>query len=321
LTHSVALIGLGAIGLGYDLPPAPTNRITTHARAFKSHAAFGPLIAVDRALERRRIFEAIYGGSTYATVTDALGRSRPNVVVIATPTASHREVLTEVLDNSSPQLVLCEKPLAPNPEDAHWMVSACGARGVALYANYMRRADPAVNAVKAMLDDERIRGPLKGVAWYSKGLVHNGSHFVDLLRHWLGPVTGASVVRTGRRWEGHDPEPDCVLDFSGGSVSFLAASEECFSHYTVELVARNGRLRYERGGERVEWQGVIDDPECAGFRILGPGPQLLPADMTHYQLNVVRQLADALDGRATTLCVGDEALQTLQDIYRVIGML
>src|SRR6185437_9793679 len=104
-------------------------------------------------------------------------------------------------------VVLCEKPLAQDPVVAKEMLAACEARGISLFVNYMRRADPAVAAVKAMIESGAIETPLKGTVWYSKGLIHNGSHFVDLVRHWLGPIGSVQLLRAGRRWEERDPEP------------------------------------------------------------------------------------------------------------------
>ena len=117
------------------------------------------------------------------------------------------------------------------------------------------------------------------------------------------------------------PEPDFLASFAAASISFRAAYEESFSHYTVELVARNGRLRYERGGERIEWQPVVEDPDFAGYRILAEPPQLLSTDMARYQLHVVEQLESALRGGPSTLCTGSEGLETLRDIYRVLELL
>jgi predicted dehydrogenase len=252
---------------------------------------------------------------------EALAQHRAAVVVIATPTATHADVLRRVLEHATPKVILCEKPLAHDLGDAQRMLSSCEERGVALYVNYMRRADPGVRVVKRMIEDGEIAAPVKGVAWYSKGLVHNGSHFVDLVRYWLGPVAAATLVRGGRRWESHDPEPDFVLDHAKGSVSYLAANEEYFSHYTVELVASNGRLRYEDGGDRVEWQRVVDDPDFGGYRILGNPPTALPADMARCQWHVVEQIALALEGKGAALCTGRDGFETLRDVYRVVELL
>lgn len=321
MTYPVALVGLGAIGMGYDLAVSRVDRVCTHAKALSSHGAFGPIIGIDPDAERRKTFQRAYGGPAYSDISEALRAYEPVVVVIAAPTVTHGDLLDAVLNRSRPRLILCEKPLAEEPSVARRMVEACETKAVALYVNYMRRSDPAVCAVKRMLDLGEIESPTKGVVWYSKGLIHNGSHLVDLMRHWLGPVVSAHLVRRGRRWEDGDPEPDFVLDFARASVSFHAAWEERYSHYEVELLGQNGRLRYAQGGERVEWQAVVDDPDFAGYRVLDPSPRRLPADMGRYQLNVVAELAAALEGRAALLCEGRDALQTLIDVHRIVGLL
>jgi len=321
MRQSVLLVGLGAIGMGYDLAHAGASRVYTHARAFSTHAAFGPVVGVDHDAGRRRAFEAGYGGPSYETLSDALGEHRPDVIVIATPTATHGEILEDALAHSTPKAILCEKPLAYELGVAEAMLAACEESGVALYVNYMRRSDSGVNAVEQMLANGEILAPVKGVVWYSKGLVHNGSHFVDLMRLWLGPVERTTLIRAGRRLSPQDYEPDFVMEHARGCVTFLAAAEECFSHCTVELLACNGRLRYEQGGERVEWQTVTDDDEFVGYRVLTHEAQVLPADMSRYQYHVATQLALALAGKSANLCSGREGLETLRDIHRVVKLL
>jgi len=171
-----------------------------------------------------------------------------------------------------------------------------------------------------MIRRGEIETPIKGVVWYSKGLIHNGSHFVNLMRYWLGEPQQTSKIRPGRFWGDRDPEPDFLIEYKDAQIAYLAAKEECFSHYTVELVAKNGRLRYEDGGATIEWQCVIDDPDSPGYRVLNRQPIMLPADMARSQWRVVNQLENALNGNASDLCTGAEALETLRDIYRVIRL-
>jgi predicted dehydrogenase len=201
------------------------------------------------------------------------------------------------------------------------MVELCERRGAALYVNYMRRADPGAIAVRDMISDGRMHAPRNAVVWYSKGLKHNGSHLIDLMRYWLGEIQSARIIRRGRLWQDRDPEPHFALEHARGSSVFLAACEEYFSHYTVELVAGNGRLRYEQGGARIEWQGVREDPDFPGYQVLEAEPGLIPADMLRSQLNVAHGLAAALQGASSSVCTGREALQTLRGVFRVLELL
>jgi predicted dehydrogenase len=272
---------------------------------------------VDNDAARRAAFTQRYGGSAYATLDEALGAGNPDVVIIATPTATHAPLLSRVLAAARPRAILCEKPLAPTLDEARRMQADCAARGVALFVNYMRRAEPGAVTVREMLADGRIQSPVKGAVWYSKGARHNGSHFIDLMRFWLGDVTGARVIREGRLWDGNDPEPDFQFEHVRGIVTYLAAREECFSHYTAELIVPNGRLYYAQGGESIQWQPLVSDPEFPGYTVLDAAPRALPGDMRRYQWHVLEQLHAALRGAASTLCTGQDALATLGDVFRV----
>jgi predicted dehydrogenase len=319
VTQPVLLVGLGAIGMGYDLSH-DDDRVYTHARALSSHDAFGPVTAVDPDAARREAFVTRYGGRACATVAEALGYGAPGIAILATPTATHAPLVAQVLE-AAPRAILCEKPLAPTLPDAQRMVSDCEARGVPLFVNYMRRAEPGAAAVREMIADGRIATPVRGVVWYSKGARHNGSHFLDLMRFWLGNAGVAQVVRPGRLWDGQDPEPDFTIQHERGDVTYLAAREECFSHYTAELIAPNGRLTYSGGGARITWQGLVPDPEFPGYTVLDAEPKDLDTGMRRYQWHVLEQLRRALAGEPTTLCTGRDALATLADVFRVTDQL
>jgi predicted dehydrogenase len=320
VTHSALIVGLGAIGMGYDFDHAE-DRVYSHARAFATHAAFGPVSAVDSDENRRAAYVRRYGGPAYATLAEAFASRKPDVVIIATPTGSHASLVEQVLRAAAPRAILCEKPLAADLAQAKAIVTGCEARGVDLFVNYMRRAEPGAIAVREMIADGRLAAPLKGVVWYSKGVRHNGSHFIDLMRFWLGDVREARIVRPGRLWDGDDPEPDFLLEHARGAVTYLAAREECFSHYTAELIGANGRVYYARGGEAIYWQRLIADPEFAGYTVLEPDERIIEGDMPRYQWHVLEQLRRALAGETHTLCTGRDALATLADVFRVTDQL
>lgn len=317
MKHRVLLVGLGAIGMGYDFNHAD-DRAYSHARALAAHAAYGPVTAVDPDDARRAAYVSRYGGDAFATLEEALSAGGADVAIIATPTDTHASLVSRLLAAAAPpRAILCEKPLAPTLAEARAMLAACQARGVALFVNYMRRAEPGAVTVRDMLADGRIATPLKAVVWYSKGVRHNGSHFIDLMRFWLGDVAEVRVIDGGRLWNDSDPEPDFLLRHARGPVTYLAAREECFSHYTVELLAANGRLYYAQGGESIQWQPLVSDPEFPGYTVLDAQTRTVPGDMRRYQWHVLEQLQAAMRGDRTTLCTGPDALATLADVFRV----
>jgi predicted dehydrogenase len=312
MTFKALVIGLGQIGMGYDLNLDPEAYVLTHARAFQQHPEFQLIGGVDPDQARRGLFEAYYGVPAYADIKSAMAAQQPEVVAIASPTAMHAQAVNIVLQAGRPVAILCEKPLSFDTSEARSIVSACAEHECGLYVNYMRRSDQGVIEIKRRLSDGRIRRPIKSVVWYSKGLYNSGSHFFNLLQYWLGSVKDFRILEPGRLWDGLDPEPDLRVAFEDGVSYFLSAREECFSHYTVELIAPNGRLRYEQGGGQILWQGTAGDSTCAGYTILTTEEECVGTDFSRSQWHVVSQLAESLYGRYAEICNGTEALETIE---------
>jgi predicted dehydrogenase len=319
MPNNVLIVGLGQIGMEYDLALDPAMSVYSHARAFSLHPAFKLSGAVDPAETQREIFESHYGQPAYSNIENALKVGDAGVVVIAASTVEHYRVLRTVLAHSKPKAILCEKPLAYDLAEARQMVEACDCAGVKLFVNYVRRADPGAIDVKKRIESTEIAGPIKGFAWYSKGFLHNGSHFFNLFEFWLGAFIKAKVLDSGNRLDSQDPEPDVHVEFERGKVIFMAAWEEAFSHHTIELLSHTGRLRYEQGGEYIAWQPSIPDSNFSGYKVLKATPEIIENGMNRYQWNVVNQLSDALADKQNNLCTGRQALATLESMHQIIN--
>lgn len=318
MTEKCLVIGLGQIGMGYDLDRDAAVAVYSHARAISLHTGFELAGAVDSSPLQRSIFEKHYVRPAFDNISAAINQLQPSVVIIASPSETHPAVLYEVLRQAKPKIILCEKPLAYDLAEAREMVDACEKEGVALYVNYMRRADPGVIEVKRRIEKNEMSAPIKGVVWYSKGFLNNGSHFFNLLEFWLGSFIGFKLIDAGRLWDGVDPEPDVEVKFERGTVTFLSAWEEAFSHYTVELFSQSGRLRYEQGGESITWQSVLSDPNFSGYRALNAMPEMIDNGMNRYQWHIFEQIAANLAGQHNTLCTGRQALVTLESMHEII---
>ncbi len=312
------IIGLGQIGMEYDIDIPVDKSVFTHARAFSSHQEFELLGAVDPSSAKRSRFNQKYNKPAFSDLTEALQHTDPQIIVIASPTNNHKTILEEVLNLCKPIAIICEKPLSYDIEHARSMIDLCEKEGVKLFVNYMRRSDLGVIEVKDRISKGLIAGPFKGVAWYSKGFLHNGSHFFNLLEFWLGEYQSAKLISKGRLWNRQDTEPDIFVEFELGSITFLAAWEESFSHYTIELLSHSGRLRYEKGGELITWQATHPDPSFQGYRSLKDPPEIIQNSMDRYQLQVTEQLSRALNGKTSSICTGHEGLKTLECMNQII---
>jgi predicted dehydrogenase len=319
MVENSLIIGLGNIGLGYDLILESKDSVLTHSKSFSLHPSFNIIGAVDPNEESRERFEEHYLRPAFPTVEKALELVNASVVAISSPTSDHFSSIKKVLNLSRPKAILCEKPLAFNLVEARTIVDLCNESSVNLFVNYIRRADPGVIEIKRRITSGQIETPIKGIVWYSKGLLNNGSHFLNLIEFWLGSIIETKILSKGRMWDENDPEPDLQVIFERGTVIFIAAWEEFFSHYTVELLSPSGRLRYDDGGKLIIWQSASSEGHKSSSKSLRPKQEIIFNDMSRYQLNVLDQLDWAMKGQPTTLTTGREALIMQNTIHEIIN--
>ena len=307
--YNVLIIGLGSIGLQYDIMLCADEFILSHARAFSLHQDFNLAGGVDSSPRNREMFEREYHCGSYQSIADAK-HLRVDIAVIATPTNTHYEITKEIMATFNPIAILCEKPLAYSAKEADGILNCCSQKECLLFVNYIRRSDVSSSAILDMVSSGKIRTPLKGVCWYTKGIYNSGSHFINLLELWLGNVTELRSLGLGRAKKGEDIEIDVMIKFGSSEIFFLSTSEEHYSNYTIELISPSGRLFYGKGGYHIRWQKCIEDPYLANYHTLEDEGITIENSLNKIQASVVDQLACELRGVATQLCSGEAAIQT-----------
>lgn len=317
---SSVVIGLGQIGQGYDYDCRDDAFILTHATGFTYHDGYELIAGVDPDNVQRERFEKKFNRPAYMDVQAMTVQHQPEVFSIGVPTASHCQVFKEIM-HCQPRAVLCEKPIATCVRDAKHMLSLAEETECSLVVNYIRRFEPGVLTLKQAIEAKGIGDIYKGMVWYSKGLLNNGSHFVDLLRFLLGDVTHIRIIEKGRKWDGKDPEPDVCLHFSQIPVYFLAAREECFSFGEIALIGTHGLIRYAGGGTVIEIRKTQPDPVHPGYTILSQAKQTIPTASNRYQWYVLEALYCHLTEKTPLNSDGKSATETLAVIEDVFELL
>ena len=315
--HKCLVVGLGNIGMKYDLDLEFEEFVLTHCAAISGHNDFVLSAGVDLNKESRDIFEGTFNSPAFDNIDIAIKEVRPAVGVICCPTNDHYAALISLVESQDIKVILCEKPLSYDIVEAQEMVNICAKYDVPLYVNYMRRADPNVVEIKRRIVSGEIAGPIKVSAWYSKGLLNNGSHLVDLASYWLGDYISHKLLNCERHWNKTDPEPDVYIQFEKGSLVLMSAWEEFYTHFTVELLSRSGRLYYSNGGEKISFNQAGEDDLFKGYKVLADNPEIFKNHFLKYQYHVYEQLSEALQKRKSNLCDGFNGLRTLEILKNI----
>ena len=314
-TFSTIIIGLGDIGLNYDLKLDKNKYIYTHSRAVDLHSGFELKGGVDISVDARREFSKNYRIDTFKSIKEALIKIKPEVIIVSTYSNSHLQVIQEIYKYFKPLAILCEKPMGDSLKSGKEIVKICKKMGSKLYVNYARCCMPGNIEIKSRIKNKLIKTPAKCVVWYTKGLEHNGAHFINLMEDWFGRCLKVKVIKKSSNKDGVDYEPTILLKFENCEVIFIAAWEEYFSHYTIELISKSGRLYWNKNS--LVWNETVKDNLNDKYRRLSSKEEEIYIGIDKYQLHVLDQLYFALQGDESFICNGEQALETLNIIDRI----
>ena len=243
------LVGVGAISQAYVQAMSGSESASISAVA---DVRTEPAKALAEQLECR----------SYDDHRKMLEEEKLDAVLVCTPPSTHREIALAAIDRG--HHVLCEKPLSLDSASAEEMTQAAERAGVMLtmsskfrYVEDVVRAKSIVasgilgelilfaNAFTSRVDMSRR---WNSVPQTSGGgvLIDNGTHSVDILRYFLGPLAQVHAVE-GRRVQ-QLPVEDTVQLFirsSGGVMGSIDLSwslnKEAESF--IEIYGSNGTIR------------------------------------------------------------------------------
>jgi predicted dehydrogenase len=174
------------------------------------------------------------GARAFISLDEALRDGTYRAAIVCTPPVTHPAVTLRLVEKGIH--VLCEKPLAIDMEGARRMVSAAQAQGVVLtMATKFRYVDDVIEAKSIVTSG--ILGDLillensftafvdMSKRWNSDRkqsgggvVIDNGTHSVDLVRYFLGPIAEVQAVK-GPGAQGPDVEDSARLFLrSAGAV-------------------------------------------------------------------------------------------------------
>ena len=132
------VIGLGNIGMGYDLAKSDSKSKLSHAGAINNNHYFKLTAGVDSDRNARIIFENEFKSKSFITISEALTSTSPELAIISTPAQVRLGLVEELLESKTLRVILIEKPLAKNVREASKIIQLCQENGIKLFVNYMR---------------------------------------------------------------------------------------------------------------------------------------------------------------------------------------
>ncbi len=210
-TQNIVVIGAGAMG-------------RNHCRALRTLRGFHLVAIVDDDPQRAHALADEMGVASATSLADV--KEPFTAAIVATPTATHEQLLSECLDRGAH--VLVEKPIAIELSAAARMIAAAKAADRILMVGHVERFNGAILAVKQYIDDP-IHFNCQRVGPFDSRIIDGiildlMIHDLDLVGHLTGlpgvPNGAVSLTMHGRT---EDHATSSVLYGDRTSASFTAS--------------------------------------------------------------------------------------------------
>jgi predicted dehydrogenase len=206
----------------------------------------------------------------YDNYQDLLALPQLDAVVVATPVETHKKIVMAAAKRNVH--VLCEKPIAPSPEEGRQMTEAMEERGLVFAINFLLRFSEPLVTMKKWVEAGKIGKIVvmrlifnsAGPGWRSKerldalmtkggGPIFDcGVHYFDLAR-WFTGSEFYQIQARGAFLRGY-PNPDhvlCTCRLTDGTIALIEeswiytlGSRESRRYRCYELIGERGTIAY-----------------------------------------------------------------------------
>jgi len=214
---NVAVIGVGSMGRNHARVLTEIDEVNLIAVADSNP------VAAERVARAYRV-------PAYPDYRELLERERPEMVVVAVPTAAHLEVSLAVIEAGCH--LLLEKPIAAQVVEGEQIIAAARRRGVKLTVGHIERFNPAVLALKQHLDagelgrvfqlHARRVGPFPPRVTDVGVVMDLATHELNIMEYLTSSHVRTIYAQTGRQI--HQSHEDLLLGlitFGNGTVGVL----------------------------------------------------------------------------------------------------
>lgn len=301
-TYRAAVIGLGNIGLQFDLPPKAMAQ--SHVLAFMREPGIELVAAVGTRQEHGDNLASVAPEARFYTDLTAMLREQElDIVSICTPSHIRYSVVETVLTQSAARLIFLEKPVATSIAEAERIAALVERHDRTLLVNLSRRFSDSIVRMRAAVRSGRY-GKLRNVHLrYTRGVYNYGSHIFDLVRYVAGTIDTVQVLLQVPT--SVDAREDWTYTFAfaleGGATGYAEAFDDRdYVIFEMDLYMEKGKIELLQTGDEIRYYAAEEHPMIAGFDRLAlerKEEQLL-ARTSNLQ-NAAAHLVDVLRGGAT----------------------
>lgn len=315
MTYQVAIVGAGRIGALLDDPQSP--HILTHAHGYSVCEGFEIAGFVDQDTTKAEAASKCWGGCAFESLDKLFETRTIDVVSICLPDELHYETLL-ALAKKPIKFIFLEKPAVRTPQEAEVVRAVYSQLPIRVLVNYTRRFVPEIRRIWKAIHHGDYGAFVTGTGYYGKGLLHNGSHMLDLLQFLVGEVGKVTKLDGIVDYYEHDPSISALLTMPGGGV-FNLRHVDCrkFDVFELDLTFDRKRVRICELGTVIEEYSVGDNGLFKGYRTLNKDTDYA-TEHRKAMSYAVANIRNNLDRNEPLICTLGEACDAVKTCSRIL---
>jgi predicted dehydrogenase len=345
MPYKIALIGCGRVGVWLEDDPLrvkPASHLGGIKKIIDNQEVKKglELVAIcdinnERLLRcRDRWKPYIKGDNLYPDYKELICKEKPDIIIIATWTSSHRDIAVYAAQNGIKGIVL-EKPAAGTLTQAREIVNMCKHNNIKLVVNHERRWGPLYRKTKEIVENKTL-GQLKLIygnvlsrsaprgAWQDVlkevgggPLLHDGTHLIDMVRYFIGDIdTVNGYVNREDPAVGVETTATALLGTKNGVTVFIeAGGMRDYFNFEMDLQFERGRIKVGNGIQ--EYFVCENSRRYTGFKDLVPAsfPEL-PADTDPFT-GAISEVIKAMEEDSEPQSSGIDGFKAMEVIFAI----
>lgn len=304
----VGVVGAGRMGSTADEPH--DVQILSHAHGYTLYSDFELVGFADIEIAKAEAAAKRWGGSAFNSVEELFEVEHLDIVSICLPDEQHYASLLDLAKRQL-KLVFLEKPAVRTDAEADIVRALYSELPVRVQVNYTRRFVPEIRAIRECIRSGTYGRFVTGTGYYGKGLLHNGSHLVDLLQFLLGTIGDVEKRGEVDDFYKDDPSVSALLTMPGGGMFHLCCVDcRLFHVFELDLTFEQKRIRISDLGTTIEEFSLGDHREFDGYRTLNRD--------RCYETQHTKAMRYAIENIRENLLHGEPLLCSLQSSLEVV---
>ena len=259
--YKSVLSGLGNVAwkMGRD---SVSGSSLSHLDAFNQHNKVSLIAGYSPNASEVQFFSNFFNVIGYDDFSQMLYREKPDIVSICSPHVFHAKQLEICLDHKVP-MIWVEKPVANSVNEIVKLekLSKQMCQSSTVLVNFQRRYTESYQKLRKLLEKGIYGHPLSVEIHYSRGLLINGSHMIDMLVY-LFPESQLELLWVERNYQ--SDSPDFIVQIQNNLIAHISGIEATYHNIDIIVTCEQARFSIEHGGMSINVEKVKENSMFAG---------------------------------------------------------